>query len=234
MTKRKTKIATLEIDSEEPEADSPQTVDEAAFEEALGEVVDDLANKAMDIIDNAIHNTVAQENAQENTPPELTTEQENEVRRRKEQVLREAQTELDNLEDEQAEARKEVNSYKKPIADARSRVRRLISCDVHGFLRWEKEQELPLLRAAEEAANAWRNEPVKKLDVTAKDKEHLAEHFNTCGSVADWLCQDYPGKKKGLNGQVVKERLRNAIQKISGVLCTIENSDDDEDSGNDD
>jgi len=209
MAKRKTKIATLEIDSEEPETGDETT--DTVLESAQPETAEE-----------------------ETKPAPLTTEQENDARRRKEQVLREAQTELDNLEDEQADARKEVNSYKKPIADARSKVRRLISCDVHGFLQWEREQELPLLRSAEEAANAWKNEPVDKLDVTAKDREHLAEHFVTCGNVADWLGKDFPDKKKGLNGQATKERLRNAIQKISGVFFGIPNSGDEEDRDNDD
>jgi hypothetical protein len=130
--------------------------------------------------------------------------------------LREAQTELNTLEYQQSDARKEMNSYKKPISDARAKVERLISCDVHGFLNWEKEQELPLLRAAERAANAWKSSPVAELDVTEKDKEKLAECFITCGEVAEWLGKDFPEKKPGLNGEKTKDRLREAINKISG------------------
>ena len=85
-----------------------------------------------------------------------------------------------------------------------------------GFLRWEKEQELPLIQKAEEAANAWRGRIVQDLDVTAKDKEKLGEHFITCGQVADWLGKDFPDKKAGLNGEKTKDRLRDAINKMSG------------------
>jgi hypothetical protein len=152
----------------------------------------------------------------EKQEPELTPDEKIEAYIRKEQVLREAQTELNNLENQRSELRREINGFKEPIADVRSKVNRLISCDIAGFLRWEKEQELPLLQKAEEAANAWRNLSVDKLDVTAKDKEHLAEHFTTCGSVADWLGKDFPDKKPGLNGEKTKDRLREAINKISG------------------
>ena len=152
------------------------------------------------------------------TPAELTPEEKIDAYIRKEQVLREAQTELNTLENNRADARREVNSYKEPIADARAKVARLISCDVSGFLRWEKEQELPLIQKAEAAANAWRHEPIDKLDVTAKDREKLAEHFTTCGSVADWLGKDFPDSKVGLNGEKTKDRLRDAINKISGTL----------------
>ena len=155
--------------------------------------------------------------ATESAPPELTLEKIVEAHRRKDQVLREAQTELNNLENKQAAARSVANSLKDPIADARAKVERLISCDVSGFLRWEKEQELPLLRKAEEAANAWKCEPVKALDVTEKDKERLAEHFVTCGQVADWLCADFREHKPYLSGEKTMDRLRNAINKISGL-----------------
>jgi len=182
-------VRTLEIPEEEPE-----TVDEMETENG---------------------DTVG--GSQEESLPELTDEQKIEAYIRKEQVLRDAQTELVNLEHTVADLRREINGYKEPIADARAKVARLISCDVHGFLKWEQEQELPLLRKVEAAANAWRYESVEKLDVTEKDKENLQEHFANCGSVADWLCLDFHDKKKGLNGEATKERLRNAIAKISGT-----------------
>jgi len=151
-------------------------------------------------------------------PPELTQEEKIAAYIRKEQVLREAQSDLNSLEDQQADARREMNSFKKPISEARAKVERLISCDVSGFLRWEKEQELPLIQKAEEAANAWKELPVESLDVTAKDKEKLAEHFTTCGNVADWLGKDFADKKTGLNGEKTKDRLQVAINKISGNM----------------
>jgi hypothetical protein len=144
--------------------------------------------------------------------PEFSVEEKIDAYLRKEKVLREAQNELVNLEESLEETRREMNAYKKPIAAARGKISRLISCDISGFLKWEKEQELPLLQQAE----AWRNESVDKLDVTAKDKEKLAEHFHTCGNVADWLGKDFPSKKPGLNGEKTKERRRDAIEKISG------------------
>jgi len=195
-------VRTLEIPEEEPE-----TVD--AMETENGDTVpgsrEDDSHKSS-----------------EPALPELTDEQKIEAYIRKEQVLRDAQTELVNLEHTVADLRREINGYKEPIADARAKVARLISCDVHGFLKWEQEQELPLLRKAEAAANAWRYESVEKLDVTEKDKEHLQEHFANCGSVADWLCLDFPDKKKGLNGEATKERLRTAIAKISGTETKTE------------
>jgi hypothetical protein len=72
------------------------------------------------------------------------------------------------------------------------------------------------LQKAEEAANAWRELPVENLGVTAKDKEKLAEYFTTCGSVAEWLGKDFPDKKPGISGEKTKDRLRDAINKISG------------------
>ena len=149
-------------------------------------------------------------------PAELTQEEKIEAYIRKEQVLREAQTELNNLKNLKAAAKREMDSYKKPIADADAKVNELITCDVSGFLRWEKEQELPLLRKAEEAANAWRNNPVGDLNVTPALREKLCECFSTCGQVADWLGKDFPDKKTGLNGEKTKERLRDAIDKIAG------------------
>jgi predicted nuclease with TOPRIM domain len=198
MTK-KTKTATLEIDSEEPETKVPETV---------GETTDDAPEAEQP-------ETEVPEKS--DAPVELSQDQKIEAYLRKEQVLRDAQTELENLEDEQAEARREMNSYKKPIADARSKVSRLISCDVHGFLQWEKEQELPLIRKAEEAANAWRDEPVEKLDVMKKHKKPLAKHFKNCGAVAEWLGKSFPEKKAGLNGDEVRDHLTDAINKISGT-----------------
>ena len=176
------------------------------------------ADSPEDAIDIIKATTEALDNeSQTESPPELTPEQKIEAYIRKEQTLREAQTELNNLEDRQASARSLANSLKDPIANARAKVERLISCDVSGFLRWEKEQELPLIRAAEEAANAWKNEPVTALDVTEKDKEKLAEYFVTCGQVADWLGKDFSEKKPGISGEKKKDRLRTAINKISGL-----------------
>jgi len=108
-------------------------------------------------------------------PVELTPEEKIVAYVRKEQTLREAQSDLNSLEDQQADARRNMNSFKKPISEARAKVERLISCDMSGFLLWEKEQELPLLRKAEEEANAWRMRIVQDLDVTAKDREKLGE-----------------------------------------------------------
>ena len=156
-------------------------------------------------------------------PTELTQEQENEARRRKDQVLRDAQAELNNLKSLKSAAASEVRSYTKPIAEAEAKVNRLVFTDVKGFLEWEKEQELPLLQKAEEMANAWRNNPVGDLDVTPALREKLCECFITCGQVADWLGKDFPEKKTGLNGEKTKERLRDAINKISG---NMENSND--------
>ena len=147
---------------------------------------------------------------------ELTQEQENEVRRRKDQVVRDAQAELNNLESLKSAAASEVRSYTKSIAEAKAKVNRLVFTDVSGFLNWEKEQELPLLQMAEVAANAWRDESIEKLDVPAKDKKKLVKHFSNCGEVADWLGKDWPEKKTGLNDAETKERLRDAINKISG------------------
>jgi len=179
--------------------------------------VEDIADNTEDITqETEATEPVDTNTAEADTPAELTQDEKIAAYIRKEQVLREAQSELNSLEDQQADARKEMNSYKKPISEARAKVERLISCDVSGFLRWEKEQELPLLRKAEEVANAWRNEPIEQLDVTAKDKERLGEHFTTCGAVADWLCKEWPDSKAGLNGEKTKERLRDAINKISG------------------
>jgi len=179
--------------------------------------VEDIADASEDITQETEATEPVDVNTTEaNTSEELTQDEKIAAYIRKEQVLREAQSELNTLEDQQEDARKEMNSYKKPISEARSKVERLISCDVSGFLRWEKEQELPLLQKAEEVANAWRAEPVSQLDVTAKDKERLAEHFTTCDAVADWLCKEWPDSKPGLNGEKTKERLRDAINKISG------------------
>ena len=195
-------ITTLEI----PESEVEDIADADAGIEVISK------EEAQDFLE-----SIAEAESEADAPPaELTQEEKIAAYIRKEQVLREAQSELNSLEDQQADARKEMNSYKKPISEARAKVERLISCDVSGFLRWEKEQELPLLQKAEEAANAWRKESIEQLDVTAKDKEKLAGHFTTCGSVADWLCKEWPDRKPGLNGEKTKERLRDAINKISG------------------
>ncbi|GHT22395.1 hypothetical protein FACS189419_04880 [Planctomycetales bacterium] len=153
----------------------------------------------------------------ENKPPELTQEQIIAASERKDQRLREINNERCNLEDDIAEHRREANSLRKSLQDVMSNLNRIITSDIAGFIRWEKEQELPLLQAAERETNAWRELPVDKLDVTAKDKEHLAEHFFDCGQVADWIGKDFPDKKPGLNGEKTKDRLRDAINKISGV-----------------
>jgi hypothetical protein len=55
------------------------------------------------------------------------------------------------------------------------------------------------------------------VDDDTVDKEKLAECFLTCGQVADWLGKDFPDKKPGLSGEKTKDRLRDAINKISGV-----------------
>jgi hypothetical protein len=200
---KKTKTAELDI---------PDTL--AGEIEQLDQLHDDIMNAPV----NDKSSKADTETESTDAPPpekELTQDEQNAAYKRKDQVLRDALTEQNNLEDLHAAAKREAKSYEKPIAEAKAKVARLISCDVSGFLRWEKEQELPLLRKAEEAANAWRSEPVDKLDVTEKDREHLAEHFVTCGSVADWLCKDFPDKKSGLNGEKTKDRLRDAIEKIS-------------------
>jgi hypothetical protein len=149
-------VTTLEI---------PETVDETTDTALESEQPETVGEETAAEDDSDSVETEASE-----APAELTPEQKIETYIRKEQVLRDAQTELENLEDEQAEARREMNSYKKPIADARSKVARLISCDVHGFLQWEKEQELPLLRKAEAAANAWRREQLVAMRVQEKNR----------------------------------------------------------------
>jgi hypothetical protein len=194
---KKTKTAELEV---------PETATETA-DDRPQTAAEDSADNGTDAADT---DTVEVDpNIQ---PPELTPEEKIDAYERKEQVLREAQTELNSLEDQQAECRKEMNSFKKPISEARAKVNRLISCDMSGFLKWEKEQELPLIQRAE----AWKQKPVGELDVTEKDREKLAEHFTTCGALADWLGKDFPDKKPGLNGEKTKDRLHDAINKISG------------------
>jgi uncharacterized membrane-anchored protein YhcB (DUF1043 family) len=211
MTK-KTKTAELEIPEETAEcsqqtAEEEETVDTASTESVAEETAD---------TESAEQEPTEPEPAKPEPPAELTPGEKIEAYTRKEQVQREAQTELDNLEDALSAPKKEANGYKTLIADARAKVRRLNQCDVSGFLRWEKEQELPLIRKAEEAANALRHKPVEDLDVTEKCKERIAEHFTTCGSLADWLGKDFRDKKKGLGGEKTQELLRNAINKISG------------------
>ncbi|MDR0328956.1 MAG: hypothetical protein LBI05_11740 [Planctomycetaceae bacterium] len=227
MTK-KTKTAELEVPETDSENEPTETSEKCEncgkhfCPEDGGRSLDDvpLCKECAEGLDAAETDTVEVDpNIQiAEQPPGLTPEEKIDAYERKEQVLREAQTELNSLEDQQAECRKEMNSFKKPISEARAKVERLISCDVSGFLRWEKEQELPLIQKAEEAANAWKSMHVSKLDVTAKDKEKLAEHFVTCGALADWLGKDFPDKKPGISGEKTKDRLRDAINKISGNL----------------
>jgi hypothetical protein len=163
-------------------------------------------------------NTVNAETPMENKPPQLTQEQIIAASERKDQRLREINTERNNLEGEIAERRREANALRKDLKSVMDTLNTLITSDVAGFIKWEKEQELPLLQLAERNANAWRDLPVEKLDVTAADKEKLLLHFTRCGEVCDWLCLDFPDKKSGLNGEKTKDRLRDAINKISGVL----------------
>jgi len=204
---KKTKTATLEVDETEDTELTPDDVFGAEGEETP-ETSESGAPETQD---------APETQETEPAPPELTPEEKIELYARREQVLRDAQTELNNLERKQQAARSTANSLKEPIAEAKTKVNRLINCDIFGFQRWEKEQELPLIRKAEEAANAWKNEPVSALDVTEKDKEKLAECFITCGQVSEWLCKDFPDKKPGLNNEKTKDRLRNAINKISGM-----------------
>jgi hypothetical protein len=206
MTK-KTKTAELEVPEEETAEESTDVTETDTADTDVTET-DETESDAADTDTVEVDPNIQ--------PPELTQEEKIDSYQRKEQVLREAQSELNSLEDQQAEARKDMNSYKKTISEARAKVERLISCDVSGFLRWEKEQELPLLQRAEEEENAWKSKPVFELDVTKKDKEKLAEHFLTCGALADWLGKDVPDKKPGISGEKTKDRLRDAIDKISG------------------
>jgi len=121
---------------------------------------------------------------------------------------------LNSLEDQQAEARREMNSYKKPISDARAKVERLISCDVSGFLVWEKEQELPLLRKAEEEANAWKREPVDKLDLPKGIIAAFTEHgFDRVVQVSDWYNLEYRSKIKGVSKSGI-EKIGTALEKL--------------------
>ena len=118
---KKTKIATLEIPEEE-------AIDEPDENE-----------------------TVEPETPDTDTPPaELTQDEKIEAYIRKEQVVREAQSELDNLKNAQATARREVNSYKKPIDEAEAKVRRLNTCDVSGNLvrlGFEAPADVQILRS---------------------------------------------------------------------------------------
>jgi hypothetical protein len=151
------------------------------------------------------------------TTTELTQEQLIEASKRKDQRLREINNARCMLEDEIAEHRREANSLRKSLQDEMSKLNTLITSDIAGFIRWEKEQELPLLQAAEREKTAWRELPVEQLDVTAKDTENLLKHFTRCGELCDWLCKDFPEKKPGISGEKTKDRLRDAINKISGV-----------------
>lgn len=142
---------------------------------------------------------------------------------RRDSRIKEINHEMHAMEDLQIAARREANSYKKPLADMRVKLDRLIFADARSFLEMEREEKAansrPLLDAADEAekrANAWRNEPVDKLDVTEKDREKLLACFSTCGEVADWIGKEWPEKKPGLGGEKTKDRIRSAIEKISG------------------
>jgi hypothetical protein len=218
-TKTKTKTAgnvtTVEFESAE---EALEVINSA--NDALQKELDEMSEHENEVIDSLADAIIESANESADALPtekELTQDEQIAAYIRKEQILRDAQTELNTLENQRADARREVNSYKEPIADARAKVARLISCDVSGFLRWEKEQELPLIQKAEEAANAWRHVSVSQLDITVKEREKLFAHdFLLCGQVADWLGRDFPDKKTGLNGEKTKERLRDAINKISG------------------
>lgn len=143
--------------------------------------------------------------------------------KRRENRLQEAQSQLHSLEDMQAACRRQANGYKKPIADAKSILERIVFTDIYGFIAMEEEERkansLPLIEAAEEAkrrANAWKLESVEKLDVKEKDIEKIIVHFSTCGEVAEWIGREWPEKKSGLGGEKIRDRIRDAIIKISG------------------
>jgi len=201
-------VAVLEV--EQPEQEYAQ------------DVPDDRLKTEVDKFCNEIDKQYAEYTAKQlvetpsEAPAELTPEQQIEAYKRKEWILFESQSKLNSLEETVSELQFKIKNFKKSIVSTQSKINKLISCDISGFLQWEQEQKLPLLEKAEEAANAWRVESVEKLDVTEKDKEKLLQHFAKCGEVADWLCKDFPEKKKGLDGEATKERLRNAINKISG------------------
>ena len=152
-----------------------------------------------------------------------TTEELLEAARRKEAKISEADTECRNLESLQSSLRSQANGYKKPITEFRNVITKYARMTPEEFLRMEEEERnansLPLIDAAEEAerrANAWKALSVSSLDMPEKDKDKIAACFSTCGEVGEWIAKDWPEKKAGLGGEKIRNRIRDAINKISG------------------
>ncbi|MDR3234999.1 MAG: hypothetical protein LBT46_15280 [Planctomycetaceae bacterium] len=130
---------------------------------------------------------------------------------------------LRNFHKHVIEATKEIEDAKIAASEAGKLVKELRELleeyvEVHRNIHPQVNAEThPLLFAGTEQDN-WRDKPIDLLAVTDKDKEKLYQAgFVTCGEIADWLSKDWVEKKQGCNGKVFQDRLRDAVNKISGV-----------------
>lgn len=62
----------------------------------------------------------------------------------------------------------------------------------------------------------WKKWPVSVLALSDSLKAKLAENFETCGEVWDWIGSDFSKQIKGL-GESSRDKVRGAIDKIAGV-----------------
>ncbi len=154
-------------------------------------------------------------------PSEHTPEKLNSAKDRLLERIRKTNHEVRELEDERSIHAGAARRLAKSVSEKRLELDRLTNLNADSFLDLEEEERkanaLPLIEAAERKANEWKRFPVDKLDLPEKDIEKLLKHFELCGEVADWLCRDYPEKKEGCNGKAFRDRVVDAINKISGA-----------------
>ncbi len=62
----------------------------------------------------------------------------------------------------------------------------------------------------------WRSTSIIDLPVTPSVRELLAQRFDDCGQVADWLCNDYGIRIRGI-GESKRDAIADAIVRLSGT-----------------
>jgi len=145
------------------------------------------------------------------------------ARDRRDAEMRKLNLEVIEMKESARIARQEANSYKKPLADLEAKLTRIIQTDPRGYLLMEKEERQENARPLLDKMDDWRELPVEKLDLPEKDREKLIKaEFENCGKISDWLSRDFPEKKPGCNRQDFKDRLRGAINKISGSDAMVQ------------
>lgn len=165
---------------------------------------ENLTETAKNLTETAETLTESEENLTETVEPEEKTWKELEKKQRKYQhELQLLALNIQTTESSIVELKSQLKDEKDILKGYYKRLLNLTKKGVDNQL----EMDLPAAEKPEEKSDEdedetpsddWKKRPVSDLDLTDHLKAKLAENFETCGEVCDWVGSDYTKKIKGL------------------------------------